>query len=810
MGCARVDLQHGQYWRFLALDSRREVLERHFCLNDQIDLIFFTERAQHRAVPGLTQYMSGAQNMKNLLRRSIRSDGGASRVSGSRLGCSALICVVILGCDHERTPPSGDQVGDILPAGEMVSAGELSSAGEIAPAGEETSAGVMTSSVDVGVPREDADMPDTDPPDAEVLPDQSVPMGECPDFTSKRRALFGDLHVHTSFSFDSYGLRNPRSGPVEAYRYARGLPVSIPPYNEDGSSTRPPIQMSRPLDFTAVTDHSEFIGEVYLCTTEGSSAYNSVACANFRNSSEFEQFIGLDISFGSWGAGLARPEPVRPAFCSRPGVDCEAAQRDAWLRLQEVTNDAHAADPCVFTALHGYEYSGTPGGSMNHRNVIFRTADLPEAPVTTLDANDWQGLAQLLVAQCNDHPDRDCEALAIPHNPNFSNGVMFAPTQGNGEPLDAESAALRARMEPVVEMVQAKQESECRNGFSGYAGAEDEACAFEKRDRAVPFCLVGEVPCGLRENPEDDGCVVCIQECASGETGDGCTSPLDYVRNVLKEGAAQLISLGVNPFKLGFIGSTDTHNATPGNVDESIFEGHHGFQDDEADELLNDTPLNQFALDENPGGLAVVWAEENTRESIFRALQRRETYATSGTRPIVRFFGGVPVDLCDAQDFVATGDREGVPMGGDLAGVIEGDAVVLAVHAQRDLSSAGLQQVHIIKTWIDAEGQPREAVYDITPNPDYSADVDLSTCRPRGPSRAELCATWTDPDFDPALPAAYYARVLEAPTCRWSTWMCLQQNINCDDPDEAVAGCCGELPKTIRERAWTSPVFYEP
>jgi hypothetical protein len=279
---------------------------------------------------------------------------------------------------------------------------------------------------------------------------------------------------------------------------------------------------------------------------------------------------------------------------------------------------------------------------------------------------------------------------------------------------------------------------------------------------------------------------------------------------VLKEGAAQLIALGVNPFKFGFIGSTDTHNGTPGNVDESIFEGHHGFQDDEADELLNDTPLNQFALDESPGGLAVVWAEENTRDSIFRALQRRETYATSGTRPIVRFFGGVPTTICDAQDFVATGDQEGVPMGGDLANVIDDGAVVLAVHAQRDSNSAGLQQIHIIKTWIDAEGQPQEAVYNITPNLDDSADVDLNTCQPRGPSRAEICATWTDPDFDPTLPATYYARVLEAPTCRWSTWTCLQQNIDCNNPREAVEGCCGDLPKTIQERAWTSPVFYEP
>ncbi|MEE2785916.1 MAG: DUF3604 domain-containing protein, partial [Myxococcota bacterium] len=586
-----------------------------------------------------------------------------------------------------------------LTAGEPASAGQLVSAGQPA-AGQAAAAGQPVAAGEPALGGRPVGAGQPAPGGQPAMGGQPV-AGVCPDYTPRRQPLFGDLHVHTSFSFDSYGLRNPRSGPDEAYRYARGEPITIPPYNEDGSSTRPPIQLRRPLDFTAVTDHAEFIGEVRLCTTEGSSAYDTVGCANFRNSTDFEEFIGVDISFAGWGAALTMAEPGRPVFCRRPGVDCAAAQRDAWARLQEITEAAHAVAPCEFTALHGYEHTSTPGGAMNHRNVIFRTAALPNAPITALDANTWQALEQRLVTECNESADRDCEALAIPHNPNYSNGVLFSPTQGNGDPLDEVSAALRARMEPLVEMIQAKEESECRNGFTGYAGAEDEACNFEKRDAHTPICQAGQTPCGMGQNPDDDNCTDCLEECAPGQTGNGCISPLDYIRNVLKEGMNQWLALGINPFKLGFIGSTDTHNATPGNTDEEIFEGHHGFQDDEADEVLDDRPLNTLAIEPGPGGLAVVWAQENTRDSIFRAMQRRETYATSGTRPIVRFYGGVSVDLCTADDFVASGDAQGVPMGGDLKPVIDGGKVVLGVHAMQDPESTGLQQIHIIKTWID-------------------------------------------------------------------------------------------------------------
>ena len=631
----------------------------------------------------------------------------------------------------------------------------------------------------------------------------------CSDRTARRRPLFGDLHVHSLFSFDSYGLRNPRNGPEDAYRFGRGEAIELPPFDENGQSTRGSVQLSRPLDFMAVTDHSEFLGEVQLCIDPSSDVFDSIGCTNFRNSTDFEGVVEADVSFLGWGVGLTLADPVRPAFCNTPGVNCRAAGVSAWQRLQEITEDAN--DECVFTALKGYEYSGTTvTGSMNHRNVIFRTADVPAAPISAFEALNWQELAEALVKRCNDNSARDCEALAIPHNPNFSNGILFDPTDGDGNPLTASTAALRARMEPLVEVIQAKSESECRNGFSSYAADVDEACDFEKRGVDVPICAPGEVPCDGLGMPQ--GCSVCEAECGPDEVGGNCTSPLDYVRNVLKEGLVQLQSVGVNPFQLGFIGSTDTHNATPGYTEEDQFVGHHGFQDDTPNDLLNDSGTNIFAFDETPGGLAVVWAEENTRDAVFDALARKETYATSGTRPIVRFYGGVSPNICGAQDFVEAGDRHGVPMGGRLNDVIDNDQVVLGVHAMQDPRSAGLQQIQIVKVWVDHQNRPQEQVFDITPNPDYSASVNLRTCAPKGPSRTEVCATWTDPNFDPTLPAAYYARVLEAPTCRWSWRLCLEQEVDCRNPVEAAAlpGCCGSLPKTIQERAWTSPVYYSP
>jgi hypothetical protein len=623
----------------------------------------------------------------------------------------------------------------------------------------------------------------------------------CGDFDPDRRAFFGDLHVHTSYSFDSYGVRNQRNDPAAALRFGAGEAIPFAPFDADGeTSTRGDVQIDRPLDFMAVTDHSEFLGEVSLCTDPGSAVYDSVSCRNFRTSTGFEAQLGADLTFAGWGVGLALgTPPQRPNFCGdgRAQADCEAAATGPWQRMQEAAEGANR--PCTFTALHGYEWTGQSAGAMFHRNVIFRNATVPARVYSYFDLQNWQDLAYTLKRECKD-AGTGCDVLAIPHNPNYSNGTQFRTVDGQGAPYTAETAALRAEMEPLVEIVQTKQESECRNGFSRYVG-NDEGCDFEKRAADKPFCQAGEQPCGLGQTPEDDGCVNCQMECVEGQEGTQCVSPLDYVRNVLKAGLVEALRIGVNPFELGFIGSTDTHNATPGNVKESSFRGHHGIQDEAPEDLLGaDAALT-------PGGLAVVWAEENTRESIFLALRRRETYATSGTRPLLRFFGGadLPADACDRADFAAQGYASGVPMGGVLPATT---APRFAIKAQKDPQGVGLQRIQMVKIWVDEAGAPQEAVIDVTPALDTSAGVDLSTCAPTGPQREEICTVWQDPDFEPGRPAIYYVRLLENPSCRWSQSYCNDLRRQgaalpeaCDNP---------AVPQQIQERAWSSPIYLQP
>src|SRR6266404_3862281 len=312
---------------------------------------------------------------------------------------------------------------------------------------------------------------------------------------------------------------------------------------------------------------------------------------------------------------------------------------------------------------------------------------------------------------------------------------MFAPV------ATAEEAAVRSSMEPLVEMNQHKGDSECRTGFQ----STDELCGFEKLNRLQLF------------NPVSDP--------------NQAFPPLNYVRNALKEGLAQEQQLGVNPFKLGLIGSTDTHNATPGATEEQDFgaNGHLGLRDHAtpAFMLARVTPAG---IEATPGGLAVVWAEENSRDALFAAMRRREVYGTSGTRPILRFFGGRESNLrCRAPDFVATAYAGGVPMGGEIGPVRGGRSPRFGVLAFRDPGTptapgTPLQRVQIVKGWVDAGGQSHEKVFEVAGNPENGAAVDTATCAPSGTGFDSLCAVWSDPEFKVAERAFYYARVLENPT----------------------------------------------
>jgi hypothetical protein len=613
----------------------------------------------------------------------------------------------------------------------------------------------------------------TAPPTPTATP---IPEEPCPERNALRNVYFGDLHVHTAFSFDAY-LRETRVTPRQAYRFARGEPLAIAPLDDQGQGTRR-VQLERPIDFAAVTDHSEFLGEMDVCLTPGSPSYDSATCRQVRTDpTNAYATLGSRVT----GTRLRR----LPDVCGEGDAICLDAAASVWTRIQEAAADAY--EQCRFTTFVAYEYSRSPAGSTMHRNVFFRNDRVP-LPVSAFEQPAPQGLWQELKRTCLD-AGTGCDVLAIPHNSNESTGRMFFVEYPGATTLEEQraQARLRAAMEPLMEIYQHKGDSECMNGLSGIVGAPDEQCGFEKRrDPGVEDCGdgVGQL----------------------GSIDFGCISRRDFARGALLAGLEERARLGVNPYPLGFIGSTDTHNGTPGNVEERSFAGHGGIDDDKPELILS-------SIRYSPGALVGVWAEENSRSAIFEALRRKETFATSGPRLSVRVFGGwdLPSDLCGNPDLVVAGYERGVPMGGTLANRLEGGgAPAFAISALRDPGTAEhpgtrLQRVQIIKGWI-AAGEAHQRIYDVAGSPDNGASVDLSTCAALGNGADELCTVWMDPDFDASQPAFYYVRVLENPSCRWNTWLCnglpaAERPASCDDP---------AAPRTIQERAWTSPIWYDP
>ena len=388
------------------------------------------------------------------------------------------------------------------------------------------------------------------------------------------------------------------------------------------------------------------------------------------------------------------------------------------------------------------------------------------------------------------------------------------------DPETPREATERLFFEPVVELTQHKGASECRFDRLEGRGVQtaDELCTFEQVV-ADNLTMLGSVHGEVRT---EDAAPVPIAEFA----------PRNMVRNALKDGLALGQSDGTNPFRMGFIGSTDTHSATPGAAEEDNYTGHLGRRDAGYRNV-------QDHFYSNPGGHAVVWSEENARDSIFAGIRRRETYATSGTRPVVRVFAGseLPEDLCESPDRVARAYASGVPMGGELDAPAAGAGMRVFVHALKDVGTpehpgTPLQRVQIVKGWVDAAGETHEAVVDVAGDGDNGAWVDEASCRPEGPGADSLCTVWQDPEFDPARPTFYYARVLENPTCRWSTLQCKAAGVDpfaadCSTQAEAATEaahargaqgdvfgkCChGEADEpfvspVIQERAWTSPIW---
>ena len=568
---------------------------------------------------------------------------------------------------------------------------------------------------------------------------------------------FGETHMHTAYSLDAF-IGGTRQTPSDAYRAARGEKVIV-----DGK----PHQIRRPLDFAAVTDHAEYIGEMYSALNEDAPGHDNPL---------IQQLIGLtDIKereqwFFKYVISNNRGDkPTHPSFYA--GVD---TARSGW-QLSVAAAEAHYL-PGDFTTFIAYEWSGAPQGGNLHRNVLFRDHRAPELPMSYIDLNRedalWQWLAEL--------EDEGIRGMAIPHNSNASKGMMFPDVDAAGKPIDLEYAQMRAHFERVIEMMQVKGNSEVHRKF----WAADEFSGFENADS--------------------------IQNSSGRVFAKG-----DFVRSGVTKGMALETQLGHNPFKLGFVGGTDNHNGMMSDVDEDNFVGAHGPEDGSVEARRDGNVTGWIESRElSIGSLTAVWAASNTREAIWDAIHRRETYATSGPRIGLRFFGGWQFDskAHEDSDRAAYGYANGVPMGGDLPPGDDAGAPSFLVAASKDALGANLDRIQIVKGWVTAEGELQDKVFDVAWSgdrdigkngklPSVGNTVDLSTATFRNTiGEDQLAAVWTDPEFDPKQPALYYVRVLEIPTPRWTTY----------DAVRAGLPLLDTVPATIQERAWSSPIWYRP
>jgi hypothetical protein len=537
-----------------------------------------------------------------------------------------------------------------------------------------------------------------------------------------KQLLWGDLHVHTAYSMDAYAF-GAIATPEDAYSFARGQALEL--------ATGEMVELDRPLDFAAVTDHAESFDVMYLCTDPVYSiepyCRDMRAIRDARESRKlFNEFL-LPI--------VAAVPPEVPPVCARPGVDCPAASISQWQRTKDAANQAN--EPCNFTAFIGYEWSASPNDRHWHRNVIYRSEVVPQQVFDYVRFPEVGQLWSALDRSCLEN--EGCQVLTIPHNINWSEGGNF-----DVEIESRETQTLRRRFERIAEIHQEKGNSECMPADPEDAGAD---CAFEQlTPRYAQQELAGANAAAVWERLR-----------------------AGHYRSLLSRGLAALDSSNIetNPLMLGAIGSTDTHFGTPGNVVEQGFNGGIAMlRQPDAVRLKNSAY--------NPGGLVAVWAESNTRSSIFDAMQRREVYATSGPRISVRF-GTADAAACNSSDLVFT-----TGMGGILSSTATPVFAVLAGQDQIPLAA-----IEIIKGEL-IDGQVRESV---TP---------VATFETGKPS---VCMTWRDDGFDASRPAYWYVRVLEQPTPRWSKLLCQRLN-NCADYPQAN--------RMIQERAWTSPIWHLP
>jgi len=585
------------------------------------------------------------------------------------------------------------------------------------------------------------------------------------------RVFFGDTHLHTSYSTDA-GMFGNTLGPDEAYRFAKGETVTA----SGGVRAR----LLRPLDWLVVADHAENIG---LAPMIAESDANILKSDWGRKVHDLVKAGKLGDAYAMWAGGVAkRVDPL---------AELEELTRSMWERVTGAAEDHN--NPGQFTAFIGFEWTSTPKGNNLHRNVIFRDGkDLADrtVPFSVYDSEDPEDLWKWMETY---EAKTGGKVLALAHNGNLSNGLMFDDvTFTTKEALSADYATRRMRWEPLYEVTQMKGDGEAHPILS----PNDELADFETWDKG-----------------------------SFGSAKDPDMIPREYAREALKRGLKYEAELGVNPFKFGMVGSTDSHTSLATTTEDNFF-GKVSAVEPTAEPVRFEEMVTGYLPDPegrdytirhykaSASGLAAVWARENTRAALWDAMNRKEVFATTGTRLRVRIFAGwdFSPEEVDRWDFAKQGYSRGVPMGGDLKNAPDGKAPVLMVRTLRDPDGANLDRVQIIKGWLGSDGETQEKVYNVAwsdgrkldadgklPPVGNTVDVEAASFT-NSIGAPMLFVYWTDPDFDPGQRAFYYVRVLEIPTPRWTTYDA--KFFGVDLPED--------VPATIQERAYTSPIWYTP
>jgi len=615
-------------------------------------------------------------------------------------------------------------------------------------------------------------------------------MAHAADKKPNTDVFFGDTHLHTSYSPDAYLMGNRSADPDTAYRYAKGLPV-VHPFH------RAKIQRGTPLDFLVVADHAEYMGVLSMVLT------GDPRMADLEIAKRWKGWADAGTPQKAFAEGVGHLNNMTPD----PELNSTSIRKTVWGEMIKAAEQHN--EPGKFTAFIGWEWSSLPDGANLHRVVFQREggeAARRYLPISTFDSDRpedlWKWLDTTSKASGTDF-------LAIPHNQNISKGLMFPVADSDGNPISKAYAESRMRWEMIVEATQTKGDSETHPFLS----PTDEFADFETYDHVIEsgeskdVTLFGDAFIGQLSEQDRKY----IEENMKHVATAG-----DYTRSALKRGLAIEARIGINPYKFGMIGSTDQHSGISA-AEEDNFWGKMGMDSIPENTFNSDmviVPPSGKAIDMGASGIAAVWAEENTRGSLFDAFKRKETYATTGPLMRVRFFGGWDFDKKDADssELAEIGYKKGVPMGSDLSKAPEGESPAFLIHAMKDPNHANLDRIQVIKGWVDEAGTPYEKIYDVALSDGRKVGrggkvkpvgntVDLKTATWTDTvGDVQLATVWTDPDFDPKANAFYYVRVLQIHTPRNSLYDAVA--LNRPHPEE--------YPATIQERAYTSPIWYTP